>query len=103
VKRRELLALLGGGVTMAWTFVARAQHRSMPVIGFLSPGLAVPGRSIVAAFHEGLGEAGYIEGQNVTIEYRGAEGSYNRLPVLAADLVNPNNSPGRLRGLAGGR
>jgi hypothetical protein len=56
VKRRELLALLRGGAMIAWTFVARAQQRAMPVIGFLNPGPAVPGRSFVAAFREGLSE-----------------------------------------------
>jgi len=86
VKRREFITLAGGAV--AWPQVARAQQTAMPVIGFVSSlahsdlGLVVPG------FHEGLNAAGFIEGRNIAIEYRWAESDYQRLPALAADLVN---------------
>jgi putative tryptophan/tyrosine transport system substrate-binding protein len=85
MKRREMLLVLGGAMTAARAL--RAQQKTMPVIGYLgqtSPGLSA---SYMAAFREGLNESGYIEGQNVAIEYRWAEGSYDRLPGLAADLV----------------
>jgi putative ABC transport system substrate-binding protein len=85
MRRRELMMLLAGGLTVARPL--RAQQRAMPVIGFLngtSPGAAVP---FVAAFHEGLSETGYVEGQNVAIEDRWAEDRYDRLPALAGDLV----------------
>jgi putative ABC transport system substrate-binding protein len=86
MKRRELMLLLGGAMTAAGA--VRAQQKSMPVIGFLgstSPGALGP--PVLTAFHQGLSETGYVEGQNVTIEYRLAEGSYNRLSAMAADLV----------------
>jgi putative ABC transport system substrate-binding protein len=85
VNRRELLFLLGGAMTAARTL--RAQQKAMPVIGFLSSGSPGSRAPNLAAFHQGLGETGYVEGQNVAIEYRWAEGSYDRLPALAADLV----------------
>jgi putative tryptophan/tyrosine transport system substrate-binding protein len=83
--RRELLWALGGAMTA--TRAPRAQQRAMPVIGFLATGSPNPTAPNVAAFRQGLSDTGYVEGQNVAIEYRGAEGHYDRLPALAADLV----------------
>jgi putative tryptophan/tyrosine transport system substrate-binding protein len=82
MKRRELLLVLGAAMTAARG--VRAQQKTMPVIGYLAS--SSPGPN-VAVFREGLGETGYVEGRNVAIEYRWAEGSYDRLPALAADLV----------------
>jgi ABC-type uncharacterized transport system substrate-binding protein len=84
MKRREFVQLLGGA-TVAWPFAARAQQKAIPVIGYLSS--ISPGPSSLAALRQGLSETGYVEGQNLTIEYRWAEGHYDRLPAFVADLV----------------
>jgi putative tryptophan/tyrosine transport system substrate-binding protein len=85
MNRRELILLLGVAMTAPWTL--RAQHKAMPVIGFLGAGSPGPLATVVPALLQGLSESGYVDGQNVTIEYRWAEGHYDRLPALAADLV----------------
>jgi len=86
MKRREFIAVLGG-TTVAWALAARAQQPAMPVVGFLHFGSPGPSAYQVAAFVLGLNDGGYVEGQNVALEYRWAEGRYDRLPALAADLV----------------
>src|SRR4051794_37017604 len=86
--RREFMYLLAGATTAPR--ILRAQQKAMPVIGYLSSTSPGPNGPLVAAFHQGLGETGYVDGQNVAIEYRWAEGQYDRLPALAADLVAHN-------------
>lgn len=88
MKRRDFLAALGGATT--WAFPSFAQKAAMPIIGYLCPESPALFASRLKAFHEGLGESGYVEGRNVAIAYRWAEGQYERLPALAADLATRN-------------
>src|SRR5262245_60762897 len=101
MRRRAFITLLGGAAA-AWPLAVQAQQSAMPVVGFLnsaSPGGYVP---MVAAFGQGLKEAGYVESQNVAVEYRWAEGQYDRVPLIALELVDRRvavlvaNTPGVL-------
>src|ERR1019366_1711493 len=85
MKRRAFITLLG--VATVWPFAARTQQSGLPVIGFLNVAAQEGYTHYVAAFRDGLKESGYVDGQNVAIEYRWAEGHYDRLPDMAADLA----------------
>jgi putative ABC transport system substrate-binding protein len=85
MRRRDFVAALGGAA--AWPFAARAQQPALPIIGFLNSASPDGYEPMVAAFRQGLKETGYIESQNVAIEYRWASGQYDRVPALAAELV----------------
>src|SRR5262245_13666617 len=85
MRRREFLALLGSAI--AWPNAALAQQKAIPIVGFINSASPKPYAPNVKGFLQGLKEAGYIEGQNVSIEYRWAEGQYDRLPAMAAELV----------------
>ena len=86
MRRREFITFIGGAA--AWPLTARAQQPAMPVIGFLSSRSPGESASVVAAFRQGLHETGFIEGQNLGIAFRWAEGRYDRLPALASELVS---------------
>jgi putative tryptophan/tyrosine transport system substrate-binding protein len=85
MRRRQFIALLGGA--SAWPLAARAQQTSVPVIGFLGPGSAQSDAYRVTAFRQGLSQAGLVDGQNFTLDYRWADSHYDRLPALATELV----------------
>src|SRR6478736_1010883 len=86
MRRREFITLVGG-TAVAWPLSARAQQTALPVVGFVRDGTAEASVRFAAAFREGLNKTGYVEGQNVTVEYYWLEGQYDRLPALMADLV----------------
>src|SRR5262245_15027460 len=86
MKRREFISLISGAA-VAWPLAAWAQQPAMPVMGFLQSGTPGGTAHMTAAFHRGLKEAGYVEGQNVEVVYRYADGQYDRLPALVAELI----------------
>src|ERR1700732_1788079 len=103
MRRREFVRLLGGAA--AWPLAARAQQPAMPVVGFIRDGSAEANARNAVAFRKGLNETGYVEGQNVTVEYHWLEGQYDHLTALLGDLVRRQvagiATPGTTRALAG--
>src|SRR5258708_14613593 len=85
MRRREFIMLVAGAVSGPWA--AQAQQSTMPVIGYLSSRSPAESAAVISAFRQGLGEAGFTIGQNLAVEYRWADGHYDRLPALAAELV----------------
>jgi putative ABC transport system substrate-binding protein len=88
IKRREFITLLSGAAAVAWPFAARTQQSAMPVVGSLSSLAPAEVAHLIAAFRQSLNDAGYVEGRTVAIDYRWAQGQYDRLPVMASDLVD---------------
>jgi putative tryptophan/tyrosine transport system substrate-binding protein len=88
MNRRDFVTLLGGGIAATWPLAVRAQQSMPPVIGFISSRSSHETLELVAAFRQGLAESGFVEGRNVAVEFRWADGRYDRLPALAADLVS---------------
>jgi putative tryptophan/tyrosine transport system substrate-binding protein len=86
MRRREFVTV-AGGIVAGWPLAARAQRRSVPVVGYLGPQSPQSWAARLHAFHQGLNESGYVEGRNISVEYRWAEGDYNRFPELVADLL----------------
>src|SRR5437899_12280550 len=86
MRRRDFITFLGGAA-VAWPLATRAQQPNAPVVGFIYGGSADGASRYAVSFHKGLNETGYVEGQNVTVEYHWLEGHYDRLPALLADLV----------------
>jgi putative ABC transport system substrate-binding protein len=103
MRRRQFITLLGGAA-VTWPLAARAQQPALPVVGYIDAGSADTSARYVAAFHKGLNETGYVEGQNVAVEYHYVEGQYDRVPALVADLVRrrvaaiatPGSAPGTI-------
>jgi putative tryptophan/tyrosine transport system substrate-binding protein len=93
--RRRFIALLGGTIALPWA--GAAQQKAMPVVGWLSLRSPADSTALMTGFRQGLAETGYVEGQNLTIEYRWAEGNRERLPALAADLVSSKGDRSRAR------
>src|SRR5262245_66182566 len=87
MRRREFIGFFGSSLG-GWPLAARAQQPGMPVVGYLSPHLPGPSASLTGAFRQGLKDSGYVEGENVTIIYRWAEGQWDRLPALATELLH---------------
>jgi putative tryptophan/tyrosine transport system substrate-binding protein len=87
MRRREFITLLGSAAAVGWPLAPRAQQPTLPIVGMLGPGSPETDAFRIAALRQGLKEVGYVEGQTATIEYRGAEGHYDRFPALVADFV----------------
>src|SRR5262245_8312576 len=97
MRRREFITLLGGAAA-GWPLTARAQQAAMPLVAFINSGSTSGYPHLVVAFRQGLKEVGYVEGQNVTVEYRWAEGQFDRVPVIALELVSRGAAVPRVQG-----